>query len=272
MILVNGTPAESIPATDRGLAYGDGVFRTFRAVSGEPLHWRRQFNKLADDCARLNIVCPPATVLLAEARAVARAQGQQQSVVKIIVTRGSGTRGYASPRRPTPLRAVGATPQARAPRVQGGIKVHLCRLRLAQQPALAGVKHLNRLENVLARSEWRDAGTREGLLLDQQGLAIGGTMCNLFIVENKALFTPLLDQCGVAGVTRARVMALAENLAIPCHVTRLPLQRLLDADEVFFVNSVIGLWPLAHLHERTWTPGPVAREMRHELAAEDAAH
>jgi 4-amino-4-deoxychorismate lyase len=270
MILVNGTPAESIPATDRGFAYGDGVFRTLRAVNGEPLHWRKQFNKLADDCVRLGITCPPATALLAEVRTVAEAQGTQ-AVVKVIITRGSGARGYATRGRLAPLRAVGGSPLTRVPHAHEGIRAHLCRLRLSHQPALAGVKHLNRLENVLARAEWHDEQIREGLLLDQQGLAIGGTMSNLFVVEGKKLITPQLDQCGVAGVTRARVIAHAERLAIVCRVEPVPLQRLLEADEVFFVNSLIGVWPMAQLDKRTWSPGPMARDIRHALAAEDAA-
>jgi 4-amino-4-deoxychorismate lyase len=97
-------------------------------------------------------------------------------------------------------------------------------------------------------------------------------MSNVFVVENRKLITPQLDQCGVAGVTRARVIALAQKLAIPCKTEQLPLQRLLDADEVFFVNSVIGLWPLAQLEERAWAAGgAMTREMRHAMAEEDAA-
>jgi 4-amino-4-deoxychorismate lyase len=269
MSLINGASDGSIAADDRGLAYGDGVFRTLRAVSGEPLHWRKQFNKLADDCARLRIPCPPATLMLVEVRAAARLH--PHAVVKIIVTRGSGARGYAAPVPCAPLRVVRSVGQPPSISAEEGITAHLCRLRLAHQPALAGVKHLNRLENVLARAEWSDPGVKEGLMLDQHGYAIGGTMSNLFIVEKQKLYTPLLDRCGVAGVTRSRVMALAEKAGITCHAEHLVLQRVLDADEVFFVNSVIGLWPLAQLDSRNWKPGTMARELGQALAAEDGA-
>jgi len=268
MRLINGTAADSIPAADRGLAYGDGVFRTLRAANGEPLHWRRQFNKLADDCARLSIPCAPATVLLAEVRAVARQY--PQAVVKITVTRGSGPRGYAPPRPCTPLRIVEGAPFSAATDAMAGIAVHVCAVRLAHQPALAGVKHLNRLENVLARAEWSDPAIREGLMRDQQDNVIGGTMSNVFIAEQGRLVTPPLHQCGVAGVTRARVMALAASAAIPCSEAYPTLQRVLDADEVFLVNSLIGLWPLAHMGTRRWNPGPLAREIGHALTTEDA--
>lgn len=268
MRLINGIAADAIPASDRGLAYGDGVFRTLRAGNGEPLHWQRHFTKLGADCARLAIPGVPEAVLLAEVRAVARRH--PQAVVKLTVTRGSGARGYAPPLLCTPLRIVESAPQRAAPEAAAGITAHLCRVRLAHQPALAGVKHLNRLENVLARAEWNDPGIREGLMLDQQENVIGGTMSNVFIAEQGRLLTPRLDHCGVAGVTRARVMALAQAAAVPCSEAYLPLQRVLDAEEVFFVNSLIGLWPLARMGARTWKPGPLARGIGHALAAEDA--
>jgi len=269
MMLINGAPAESIPATDRGLAYGDGVFRTLRAENGEPLHWTKHFSKLADDCAALGIPGADEAQLLTETRAVAKAHAK--AVVKITVTRGSGSRGYAPPNPCTPLRVVMSAPRPPLPHALDGITTHLCRLRLAHQPALAGIKHLNRLENILARAEWNDPEIHEGLLLDRDGLAIGGTMANLFIVEADQLLTPILDRCGVAGVTRARVMAFAAKSGIPCREEHLPLQRVLDADEVFFVNSLIGLWPVARLDTRIWLPGTMASEISKALDTEDAA-
>lgn len=269
MRLINGTSANSVPAADRGLAYGDGVFRTLRAVNGEPLHWRKHFNKLADDCARLGIPCPAATLMLAEVRTVARAY--PQAVVKIIVTRGNGPRGYAPPAPCAPLRAIEASEFVPAAHQAKSINGHLCRLRLSHQPALAGIKHLNRLENILARAEWHTSDIHEGLMLDQQDWVIGGTRSNVFIAEKRKLFTPLLDRCGVAGVTRARVMALAQKAVVACTEERLSLQRVLDADEVFFVNSLIGIWPLSRLGTRIWEPGLMARQIAQALADEDAA-
>jgi 4-amino-4-deoxychorismate lyase len=266
MMLVNGAPADSIPVTDRGLAYGDGVFRTFAAVQGEPLHWARQYGKLESDCARLGIVCPAAGVLLDDARRAAA--GCARAAVKIIVTRGSGPRGYAPPPTAAPLRVVMADAYTSAPRAQG-VSLHRCRLRLAHQPALAGVKHLNRLENVLARAEWSDSAVAEGLLLDQDGHVIGGTMSNLFIVERGALTTPDLSRCGVAGVTRERVSDLAHNAGVACRVEHLPLQRVLDADEVFLTNSLIGVWPVARMGEHRWPVGPLARQAAQWLKTDD---
>jgi 4-amino-4-deoxychorismate lyase len=136
---------------------------------------------------------------------------------------------------------------------------------------LAGIKHLNRLENVLARAEWSDPAIAEGLLLDQQSFAIGGTMSNLFIVEAGTLLTPDLSRCGVAGVTRERIIDLAHKAGVPCRVEPLPLQRVLDASEVFLVNSLIGLWPLARMEKHTWTPGALTPQVAQWLNTEDDA-
>ncbi len=269
MMLVNGTPADSIPLTDRGLAYGDGVFRTLCAVDGRPLHWARQYAKLNSDCAALQIPCPDAATLLAEVRAASAAVAQAS--VKIIVTRGSGPRGYALPQPCSPMRVVIADAYVPSPRNDSGVTLHLCRLRLAHQPALAGVKHLNRLENVLARAEWSDAAVAEGLLLNQTEHVIGGTMSNLFVVENNTLITPDLSRCGVAGVTRARVIDLAKQAGVTCRVEAVSLQRVLDADAMFVVNSLIGLWPVARLAERSWTPNALSKQVAQWLKADDAA-
>lgn len=256
MIRVNGAPAESISATDRGLAYGDGVFRTLLARDGEPMHWALQYAKLEADCAALGIVCPSAHTLLYEARIVASAHAC--AAVKIIITRGIGPRGYSPPPLASPVCVVsGAAYQRENP---DGVTAHLCRLRLSRQPALAGIKHLNRLENVLARGEWHDAAIREGLLLDADGWVVGGVMSNVFVVEGGVLLTPALTHSGVAGVTRERVMGL-----MPCRVEALTLPRLENADEVFFTNSLIGVWPLIQLGQKRWMPGPVTRAVRDAL-------
>jgi 4-amino-4-deoxychorismate lyase len=271
MVLVNGAPAESIPATDRGLAYGDGVFRTLRAVDGRPLHWSRHYAKLKDDCAALSIPCPAELVLLNEVQSAIA--GFTHATVKILVTRGSGPRGYSPPPPSScvPTRIVMVEPRAVPLENPDAVSIHLCRLRLAHQPALAGIKHLNRLENVLARAEWSDPTISEGLLLDQQGCAIGGTMSNLFTVEQGALVTPDLSRCGVAGVARARVIDIATRLRIACRVEHLPLQRVLDADEVFVVNSVIGLWPVSRMATHNWHVGKTTVQILQALKDDDAA-
>jgi 4-amino-4-deoxychorismate lyase len=269
MILVNGVAADSVAATDRGLAYGDGVFRTLLVSQGKPRCWSRHYRKLGQDCAALAIACPPEDLLAQE---LARAAGTtRDGVGKIIVTRGSGARGYALPQPSAPTRIVTVTalPQHPAAFSRSGITVHLCRIRLSSQPRLAGVKHLNRLENVLARAEWSDPSIAEGLLLDEDGHAISGTMTNLFIVEGGSLLTPGLSRCGVAGVTRDRIMEAAARQGMDCREDEITWQRLLDAQEVLLVNSVIGAWQVRECANRRWEPGGYTGRVREWLNEEE---
>lgn len=271
VIRVNGIAGDVVPATDRGLAYGDGVFRTLVVRGGRPLRWARHYAKLAADAARLGITCPRAETLLEDVLAVSARPGD--TVVKIIVTRGPGERGYRIPAAATPTRIVFSAP---LPAYAGhdpsdGIAVRLCATRLGTQTALAGVKHLNRLENVLARSEWSDDAFAEGLMRDERGNVICGTMSNLFIVEGDALCTPHLGHCGVAGLTRELILERAAREGIACNVDTVPLDRLLAAGEVFLVSSVIGVWPVRAVGDEPLSVGAAARRVRAWLDEADAS-
>ena len=194
------------------------------------------------------------------------------AVAKIIVTRGTGGRGYA-PRadlRPTRIVAgfepVGYPPQ----HARDGVRVRRCTLLLAEQPRLAGAKTLNRLENVLARAEWDDPAIAEGLLCDAAGRVIEGTMSNLFCVRQGRAATPRLDRCGVIGAQRERVRELLAAAGTPCEERDIGWAELLEADEVFLTGSLIGVWPVAALEARQWAPGPVARAAREAIERDDA--
>jgi 4-amino-4-deoxychorismate lyase len=261
-MLVNGKPGNSISIRDRSLLYGDGVFRTLRATQGKAQHWPLHYQKLQHDCAALGIVCPEATLLSAELNDLLDLH--PDGVVKLIVTRGEGTRGYAPPAcaKPTHLWDVSPLPDYPADRASHGIKVHLCQLRLSHQPRLAGIKHLNRLENVLAAAEWNDADIAEGVLLDISGKVIECTRSNLFTLRNNELLTPDLTRCGVAGIQRERVMEWAATHNMSCRVESFALAELLAADEIFLVNSVIGLWPVRELQNRKWSQHPIAMQVQ----------
>lgn len=266
MILVNGEPQDVISVGDRGLAYGDGVFRTLTASGGKPACWQRHFAKLCDDCRRLGIPPPAEQLLLSEVEQVARDGGP--GVVKIIVTRGQGARGYALPQPPQTTRIVmgGAMPAYPEKNDCDGIRARLCELRLAEQPHLAGIKHLNRLENVLARAEWHDAAITEGLLLDLHGNLIEGVTSNLFIIRRGVLITPDLSRCGVAGVTRERILAWAQLTGVAYEIRDIPLDELWDAEELLVCNSLIGVWQVREIGGKHWERGGLTGRIRQFLA------
>jgi 4-amino-4-deoxychorismate lyase len=245
------------------------VFRTLPARHGSPLHWRRHYAKLARDAQALALPVPPPDLLEDEVRTVSRQE--EACAVKVILTRGASERGYrfSGGAKPTRVISAGPLPQDLAAQRAHGIKVRLCALQLAHQPALAGVKHLNRLENVLARAEWSDPEVAEGVLCDAQGHVIAGTMTNIFIAVDGALATPGLERCGVAGVTRERVMEAAARHDVPCTVATLTWPDVVGADEVFFVNSLAGVWPVRDLAGEARMPGPLTRAIQHWLDEED---
>jgi 4-amino-4-deoxychorismate lyase len=250
-MIINGIPGDSISASDRGLMYGDGVFRTLRIRDDKPLLWQQHYSKLQQDCAVIGIKCPPIQLLAADIEQLIQKQAESsaEGVLKIVITRGYATRGYAPAANPQLSRIVSFSSTPVYPDVyfSDGIKVHLCKFRLGHQPRLAGIKHLNRLENVLAAAEWSDEKTAEGIMLDDENYIIEGTRSNLFLVRNGKLYTPDLSRCGVAGLQRDRVIDYARQQRIVCKITELTMDDLVSADEIFLVNSVVGLWPVREL-------------------------
>lgn len=258
----NGISTPFISIRNRGLLYGDGVFRTLLVEQGVARHWAAHYQKLHDDCAALGIVCPDFAVLTAElAQLLAESP---EGVCKIVVTRGEGQRGYAPPAHaePTHFWDVAPIPRYPAHYQTDGIEVCFCQLRLSEQPRLAGIKHLNRLENVLAAAEIHDAV--EGLMLDAQGRVVEGTRSNVFLVKNGQLLTPDLSRCGVAGLQRQRIIRLMD-----VKMTDIRVENLLEADEVFLVNSVIGVWSVRRLGSRHWRDFSTAQQVRRALMQED---
>lgn len=263
-MLINGEPAAALPLNDRALAYGDGVFETIRYCNGRLLFEDLHLQRLARGCGRMQLEY--------DAGALEREIGQAldlgkapDGILKIIISRGIGGRGYRPPRQMAtrvltlhPLPDYGSAPP------DLGIKAFLCRQRLAAGDALAGIKHLNRLEQVLAAGEWPDESFSEGLMLDIDGYVTEGTRSNLFFVRNGRLHTPDLTRCGIDGIMRQVLLQrYGHNAETGCYtVTDLHL-----ADEVFVSNSVIGVWPLLSLHADNaridWCIGPVARDCIH---------
>lgn len=258
---VDGQPAESLAVTDRGLAYGDGLFETIAVTAGVPSLLDRHLARLSQGCARLAIPYDEPEV---RAELLAFCQALGDGVAKLILTRGDGLRGYAPP-QPAQSRRIlqgGAKPSYPAVNAEQGIRLFPCATRLAEQPALAGLKHLNRLEQVLARGEWQDAEHAEGLMRDISGRVVEGVYSNLFLIKDGRLSTADLSRCGVAGVMRAELLERAAALGLVCDIRDISLDELVAADEVFLCNSLYGIWPVRALQARGWPVGPLTRKLQ----------
>ncbi|MBK5528223.1 aminodeoxychorismate lyase [Pseudomonas sp. TH06] len=258
---VDGQPADALSLKDRGLAYGDGLFETLAVRGGQPVLLDRHLTRLADGCSRLAI---PTDIALVRHELQSYAAAMGEGVLKLILTRGDGLRGYAPNPAAQARRILQGNPPAGYPAVHAeqGIRLFPCSTRMSIQPLLAGLKHLNRLEQVLARAEWQDSEHAEGLMLDQAGRVIEGVFSNLFLVRDGVLITPDLQRCGVAGVMRAEILFQAESLAIPTQIADISLDQLQWADELFVCNSVYGVWPVRAYVALSWPVGPLTRKLQ----------
>ncbi len=265
-ILINGSFNGAISALDRGFTYGDGVFRTVKIVHGLPEHWPAHYQKLVKDCSAIGIVCPSADVFINDFEQLFSIE-ELVSVAKIIITRGEGARGYNPPAITNPTRVMIKSNLPNYPQhyFDEGVTLHLCETRIGHQPKLAGVKHLNRLENVLARMEWHDPEITDGLMLDIANNVIECTAANIFARYGDLLITPQLDQCGVAGVTRNQIMARAHALDLKPTVETIDLKQLFSADEVIICNSLFGVWQVRQLAQKKWLKQDLAINLRKTL-------
>lgn len=262
---VDGVPAGRVSVQDRGLAYGDGVFETMRAEGGRVRLLSQHLDRLAVGAERLGFKPPPRD-LLERAVDAACANEADSCVLKLIVTRGDGTRGYRPPQPAQPRWVLMKTPLVPVPAT---LRVRWCATPLARNPALAGLKHLNRLEQVLARSEWADDWD-DGLMCDTSGAVIAATRANLFVVAGGKLLTPSLEHSGVAGIMRAMVGEAATALGIGHRVGEMTRDAVTSADEWFLCNAVHGIMPVARLGELERTaPGPVATQVAEWVANHD---
>lgn len=265
--LVDGEAQTGIDPGDRGLSYGDGLFETVAVRLGQPLRWKSHLTRLGEGATRLGIPMPAVGLWEADLARLLGAATPERVVLKLILTRGVGGRGYAPPDAPKPTRIVHLSdwPTWPGTHAETGIVVRLCATRLGINPTLAGVKHLNRLEQVLAARELAATGADEGLMLDCDGRLIEGVRTNVFMVVEDRLVTPSLSRCGVRGVMRDALIGAAQELGIPILEQDCDPTLLAHASELFVCNSLIGLWPVRAI--QGWsTPslsaGPVTRRLQ----------
>ncbi len=265
MMLINGVSKNHIEITDRGFQYGDGLFETIEVRDGKAVCLERHLERLSLGCQRLYIPFPGKEILSFEASQLCTKQAR--AVLKIIVTRGSGGRGYRQPEVINTTRVLSLHPYPDYPETfqKQGVVTRFCDTRLGINPGLAGIKHLNRLEQILARAEWSEPEIQEGLMLDVNEYVIEGTMTNLFYIKNNKLYTSVLDQSGVAGIMRGIIITIAANSGVPVQEHRYYKDELLSADEVLVCNSIIGIWPVRQIATARFPVGLMTKNLQLQL-------
>lgn len=261
---LNGHPIEQLSPLERGFAYGDGLFSTMNVVNSHiallDLHWQR----LAQGCQRLAINSHYLETWQQDFQRFLAVYAN--NTVKIIVTRGEGGRGYLADANAMPhcyFYAYEST--AHSLLHQQGINTGFLTTALGLNPLLAGIKHLNRLEQVLLRQELAQTPFPEALVCDINGHVVEGVFSNVFLVRQQQLYTPRLHQAGVAGVMRQQVCTLANTLGFSVEEQLLMADDFLAADEIFFCNSLYGLWPVRQINGIPLGDNPVTHTLQQHL-------
>lgn len=258
-IMVNGKLTDSITVADRGLQYGDGVWETLVVRDGKIMQLSRHLARLQKGVHALSIRGYRDALLLEElkqflSRNLTNTAQAQPCILKIIVTRGLGGRGYNPQgcKHPTRILSLHPWPDYPVDYASTGVKITLCNSRLSHNPALSGFKHLNRLEQVLARAEFDDH-FQEGLVRDHHGHIIEATMSNVFIVQaDKRIITPELSGCGIEGIARSCILDELQKMSVQVSVTNVSVEDVLQAQGVFLSNSVIQVWPVKQFQQRQY--------------------
>ena len=272
-MLVNGQAQNFLPIGDRAVQYGDGLFETIKVKGRTPLFWNRHLARLKTSCEKLQIPCD-FTLLEAEVNQVLNSlenHDQGSHILKLIVTRGSGGRGYNPPSCVSPTRIVQlhGFPDGYARNAVDGIQAQLCRHPVSRNSALAGMKHLNRLDQVMASMELNESAA-EGLMCDDTKHLIEGIKTNVFLILEGKITTPALTEAGIAGILRDVVLEYFSHQGRPVDVRPIHLDELSRASELFVCNSVLGIWPVRALSnagaDMNFPIGPLTREVQDMLS------
>lgn len=249
---------------DRGLQYGDGLFETIALVGGALQFWEQHIQRMQQAAGKLGLDFPGEAIYFQDVRQLCKASKHTDAVIKLMLTRGQGARGYRAPDKQTPTRIAMLSdwPGHTTDYSASGIQLCLCKHTVSVNPDLAGIKHLNRLDSVLARSEWHDE-YEEGLMSDMDGNIIQGTMSNVFAVRGNTLYTPDLQHCGINGIIRQQVLDSAQDENIHVEICNLAAEDIYSMDEIFVTNSIIGLWPVTQIKDKAFLPA----ETTHALAS-----
>lgn len=263
--LINGIEGDSLPLADRACQYGDGVFETIAIYQSQALCLEEHLQRLLKGCERLSIQFQDIDLLKQEVNAYIK--DVAKAVLKIQITRGEGGRGYQANQTIMPTRVVSLLDFPEYPEafITQGVTLRLAKTRYSHNIMLAGIKHMNRLEQVLASNESHDESIAESIMLDVEGNVVEGTKSNVFICKDEIIITPELNACGIEGVIRDKVINFLKQQNIETEVRKLSLSELESADEVFLTNSILGVWSVKEFESISYQNNIVAVSIRKVL-------
>lgn len=269
-VWVNHVENGLISPFDRGVAYGDGVFATMRTASSDMpagiLFLDGHISRLLQSCERLSIKWHPSDLLIQQL--ILLAQQYPQHCIKLLLTRGVGGRGYQAPlsANVTEVVSVHPIPEHYLDWQQSGISLASSPICLGRQPLLAGIKHLNRLEQVLIKSQPLHSTHQDWLVFDCDGNVIESSMANIFVVKNGHVFTPAITHAGVSGVMRETLIDTLLCQGLSVMATQLTLGDIQAADNIFITNSLFGIVDVTAIDDFQFSRWTQTSRFRHILS------
>ncbi|HDN2512143.1 MULTISPECIES: aminodeoxychorismate lyase [Providencia] len=243
---VNGQPCQQISVSDRAVAFGDGCFTTIHGVNQQAQMLKEHIARLTRDCLRLKITAPDWGELEHHLTEICTQQVDEEFVLKVIISRGVGGRGYSSIgfTQPTIIVSVSPFPSHYTQLQCQGAKLILSQTPVSRNPLLAGMKHLNRLEQVLIRQEIDEAQADEAIVLDTDGIIIECCSANVFWRIGQTVYTPVLSHCGVNGLMRQKIIALLVGSQYHLEEVERFASVLAHCDEVIMCNALMPVLPV----------------------------
>ena len=267
MFQINGKLTNKINIKDRAVQYGDGVFETIAVKENLLEFWKEHYHRLNKGCKILKIRCPSELFLRNEIFKFLEKIKKKKFVLKIIISRGEGGRGYNPPKKANPTRIMGVYDWPNYPEknLEKGIIMGVCKTRISTQPYLSKIKHLNRLEQIIARSEWQKKSISESLMLDFNDYVIEGTTSNVFGVKKNIFYTPLVKLSGIEGIIRNVILKILKKKKERYKEKNIKLKELLNFDEIFICNSIFGIWPVKQILNKKFLIGKKTKELINHL-------
>ncbi|MDT0175559.1 aminodeoxychorismate lyase [Enterobacter sp. BRE11] len=258
---INGTEQRTLPVSDRATQFGDGCFTTAAVHNGRIQLLTAHLQRLREGCERL--MMPDADWAQLEMEMRTAAEPHAQAVLKVILSASAGGRGYSRKGSSGVTRIVSVAPWPHhyQPLQTLGVRLQTSPVRLAQNPLLAGIKHLNRLEQVMIRAHLDQSDADEALVLDTAGYVVECCAANLFWRQGERVFTPDLTHAGVDGVMRRYLMAQLAAAGLRCDVVRCEAAQLQMADEIVICNALMPVLPVRELDGKAFS----ARALYHRL-------
>ena len=263
MFQINGKLTNKISIEDRAVQYGDGVFETIAVKENLLEFWKEHYQRLSKGCKVLKIKCPSEVFLKKEISKFLKKIKKKKFILKIIISRGIGGRGYNPPKKTKSTRILGAYNWPNYPErnFKKGIKMDICKTKLAMQPHLSEIKHLNRLEQIIARSEWQSKNISESIMLDFNDNVIEGTMSNIFGVKKNVFYTPVIKFSGIEGVMRNEILKLLKKNKEKYKVKKIKFKEFLNFEEIFICNSIFGIWSVRQILKKKFPFGKKTKEL-----------